>query len=131
MTPDADAQRAELLPRSKWDERRALHHVNAESRAARQQQNGGEWMKLAVLLVALLFLLVPATARAECAWVMWVRDFSTLGASAFEPQESYTSKKECERDRSRATENAKKAGRTREFYHCFPDTIDPRGPKGK
>jgi hypothetical protein len=87
-------------------------------------------MKLAVRLVALLFLLVPATARAECAWVLWVRDFSTLGPSVFEPQESYTSKKECERDRTRAQENAKKAGRTREFYHCFPDTIDPRGPKG-
>ena len=107
------------------------YDLDAVSRAARQRQNGGEWMKLAVLLVALLLLLVPATARAECAWVLWVRDFSTLGASVFEPQESYTSRKECERDRSRATENAKKAGRTREFYHCFPDTIDPRGPKGK
>ena len=30
-------------------------------------------MKLAVRLVALLLLLVPATARAECAWVLWVR----------------------------------------------------------
>jgi hypothetical protein len=89
----------------------------------------GNGMKLAVRLVALLFLLVPATARAECAWVLWVRDFSTLGPPVFEPQESYTSKKECERDRTRAQENAKKAGRTREFYHCFPDTIDPRGPK--
>jgi hypothetical protein len=91
-------------------------------------------MKLAVRLVALLFLLVPATARAECAWVLWVRDVrdvSTLGPSVFEPQESYKSKKECERERSRATEDAKKAGRTRDFYHCFPDTIDPRGPKGK
>ena len=98
----------------------------------RQRQNGGESDEAAVPTRSLLLLLlVPATARAECAWVLWVRDFSTLGASAFEPQESYTSKKECERDRSRATENAKKAGRTREFYHCFPDTIDPRGPKGK
>ena len=84
------------------------------------------------IVIAVVCLLVLATsASAECAWVLWVRDVSTLGPSAFEPQESYTSKKECERDRSRATENAKKAGRTREFYHCFPDTIDPRGPKGK
>ena len=54
-------------------------------------------MKLAARLVALLFLLAPATVHAECAWVLWVRDvrdLSTLGPSVFEPQESYTSKKE-------------------------------------
>jgi hypothetical protein len=63
-------------------------------------------MKLAVRLVALLFLLVPATALAECAWVLWVRDFSTLGPSVFEPQESHTSKKECERNMTMAQEDA-------------------------
>ena len=73
------------------------YDLDAVSRAGRQRENGGEGMKLAARLVALLFLLAPATVHAECAWVLWVRDvrdLSTLGPSVFEPQESYTAKKE-------------------------------------
>ena len=93
------------------------------------------------ILLALLCLLTLATsASAECAWVKWKSGalptsgdevWGVIGAYSAEDggwkraSESFASK------RNKALENDEKAKRYMRSLICFPDTVDPRGPKGK
>jgi hypothetical protein len=99
----------------------------------------------AVLFCSMFTL--PALASGECAWVLWV----VQGARVDHFYASYTSAKECIREldvreqrlrsdgsvlmtRSAATslnvtDKIKVSFST--TYQCLPDTLDPRGPKGK
>ena len=93
----------------------------------------------ASLLVALSLLTSAATAYAECAWVLWQYDggqWTTLAASHL--------RTECDRDRVRNYDLEQppppgigtmiKGKDGKNFYmrfDCLPDTVDPRGPKGK
>ena len=98
-----------------------------------------------ILLVALLLLAAPTTVHAECAWVLW-QEHRRVGTSWQERtwifDRAYTTRPECEKFRSGADviaggdNDLKSSGRKpddgiRRFYQCVPDTIDPRGPKGK
>src|SRR5262249_15370983 len=98
-------------------------------------------------LVALLLLLVPATGSAECAWGRW----AVQGDKVDHFSASYTSSQECIRELDHREQRARADGgfftsrsaKTTLFimdkvkasfsvtYHCLPDTVDPRGPKGK
>jgi hypothetical protein len=92
----------------------------------------------ATLLVALSLLTSAATAYAECAWVLWAGGVKTSGEVVYVPIEGYLTKAECEKGRSASkvdeVEQLKRdvAGAGMKLaFTCLPDTVDPRGPKGK
>ena len=110
--------------------------------------------RLVQLLSAVFLLCSAATAHAECAWVLWAT--STQGR--FFPSERSVivsafgtladCKTEATRYRSAVTvladsgmpviapegfkpENPNSPRFSKPGYQCLPDTVDPRGPKGK
>jgi hypothetical protein len=110
-------------------------------------------MKIAARFVALFLLLVPATASAECPWVLWVE--APVGSDQWSiasvPQPRFTASKDCQRfaDDLNAFELSMhkmqgSGGEARDEFSCLPCTLDPRpegallhegatppGPKGK
>jgi hypothetical protein len=79
----------------------------------------------ACMLIATLGLLALASsASAECAWVLW----AYLPDGKPHPVYTGPTREECI-----AMRNAREENRRPEVavYECFPDTIDPREPKGK
>ena len=111
------------------------------------------------VLLAVFFLLIFATsAPAECAWVLWQRidTFDARGALVSSPNEvgaTYTTSTECitaidglERRRQSPQAVVMRDAQTiltvmfrdkdqtitkSMSFLCAPDTVDPRGPKGK
>ena len=113
-------------------------------------------MRRMITMVAVgVLLLAPASALAECAWVLWQRTIDRNGETAWEPVAG-SSEPGCARSRdtslaaerqvATSTEVGKNTTRwtvmkkddenapavTKVYeYRCLPDTVDPRGPKGK
>jgi hypothetical protein len=94
----------------------------------------------ATLLVALSLLTSAATADAECTWVVWRQALSDNPAVSksgnWIPEGAFKTKEECVRDieqkRAAYFGEAKLEGYTyTRGAYCLPDTVDPRGPKGK
>jgi len=106
----------------------------------------------ASLLVAFSLLASAATAHAECAWVLWERTSSLTRLEA--PAEwtilgAITKPEGCDRAISAAAHDRSSRGITNQqvdgssviwnlpgntvqfSYLCLPDTVDPRGAKGK
>ena len=81
----------------------------------------------ATLLVTLYLLTSAAPAYAECAWVLW----SASGGASL-PVSAWDAKSRCEEaknERLRALSGT--VERKDVSFVCLPDTVDPRGPKGK
>ena len=91
--------------------------------------------KSAVGAMAGFALLASATsASAECAWVLWSQTLVLAPATApgidpmqrarlsWGPERAYKNQVDC----VRALETQKEGK-----WLCLPDTVDPRGPKGK
>jgi len=77
-------------------------------------------IRLAVVVFSLLAS--AATVHAECAWVLWGRQVDRT----WEPHITLTSQKECEK----VLEESRPHLRGTSLI-CLPDTVDPRGPRGK
>jgi hypothetical protein len=100
--------------------------------------------------VALCLLTSAATAYAECAWVLWSEIIRGTGKAkiGYELSAAYTTQKECDAMLQRTAAAFKKKYAASSViaqpnevliedplsqmrYFCLPDTVDPRGPKGK
>jgi hypothetical protein len=81
----------------------------------------------ASVIVAFSLLTSAATAHAECAWVLWKTATTASGDRVSIPHDSYNSLQEC-----RAAMQAAGMKPTAALSAvCLPDTVDPRGPKGR
>jgi hypothetical protein len=80
-------------------------------------------------LVIVLLLASLGTASAECAWVLWMTDKGE-GAPGIDVVDTFATKQECDARGVRLV-GLYRATRPLMHYVCLPDTIDPRGPKGK
>jgi hypothetical protein len=96
-----------------------------------------------------LLTFAPMQAWAACAWVLW--DGNPLASPGLDMiwsiSGTYQSLQECNRDlaatvrvmKQRGTDvtspmsgtSLYRNGEVRGYLHCLPDTVDPRGPKGK
>ena len=79
----------------------------------------------AVIASILLLLVSASVVHAECAWVVWGVPFSTADVPS--AMSAHLTKPECDAEAKLFQRGA--AG-TQVLFKCFPDTIDPRGPKG-
>jgi hypothetical protein len=77
-----------------------------------------------------------ATAYAECAWVLWGA-YGQGGAAAagsvaprtYRPMRAFTKEADCSEYEVAWNKTQRRDGWIE--YVCLPDTVDPRGPKGK
>jgi hypothetical protein len=93
-------------------------------------------LRRATLLVAFSLLTSATTASAECAWVLWMQvALSTGGPDQLTPLDAHPSKTVCDQAKLQAQRVARdaerKVGVPEPVLLCLPDTVDPRGPKGK
>ena len=99
-------------------------------------------LRRASVIATLSLLTSAATAYAECAWVLWER-FSQGSGDSWTALGCEVSQWACNRARESEYSQAVRKGVERNgrelkvndgtliFYTCLPDTVDPRGPKGK
>ena len=91
-------------------------------------------LRRATAITALFVLAGVATASAECAWVLWETSPGTK--HEWKAITAATSHDKCEEKAVQSTRlnlEQIQAGRMSStlVYECFPDTVDPRGPKAK
>jgi len=104
------------------------------------------------VLVFGLSVVLASSASAECTWVLWTQNpsYNALKGNASDAwsyvpgggPDVFDTRAECEQAlvrldtiRLKALKDAKESGYKSMaegvFYKCLPDTVDPRGAKGK
>jgi len=85
-------------------------------------------LRRASVIAALSLLAWAATASAECAWVLWQQSLPPNSSQyEWDVIEGYPDHASCEQAQVGWFNRAKQ--RKRDWV--YPDTVDPRGPKGK
>jgi hypothetical protein len=86
---------------------------------------------MASLLITLSLLTPAATADAECAWVLWMH-FSPQAPAGeeFKPLTGFSTRGECF-NQAKKFKLLEERERGEAAYVCLPDTVDPRGAKGR
>ena len=97
-------------------------------------------LRRAPVIAALSLLACAATASAECAWVLWSNDHMKQWVLRGTHKDKQACFRQIEKEfadhpatsRERADGNMRVQGSVSTYtFHCLPDTVDPRGPKGK
>ena len=98
------------------------------------------------VLVAFYLLTSAATAHADCAWVLWTKNCCSSYGNYWARHDAFDTRAQCVSFLDRADVPANSPHRRSEtslvtgfgkgedavaFLQCLPDTVDPRGPKGK
>src|SRR2546422_266545 len=101
---------------------------------------------LRVIFTVLALITSPTLAFAECAWVLWSLSILPL-PETYRVDQAHPTRRECVEKVHIFAALLKKEGYTMRAeggpeaigqkgsemvrYFCLPDTVDPRGPKGK
>jgi hypothetical protein len=97
-------------------------------------------LRRASVIVAFSLLTSAATAYAECAGVLWSNDHTRQWVLRGTHKDKQACFRQIEKEfadhpatyRERADGNMRVQGSVATYtFHCLPDTVDPRGPKGK
>jgi hypothetical protein len=118
-----------------------------------EERGGQPMMRVAwrtSVLVAFCLLTSTATAHAECAWVMWTEErHADGGPIKLSASDAFDTREQCKTRLANTTSlvgkglggrvvgnvvimSSKEGKPSLMFtYLCLPDTVDPRGPKGK
>jgi hypothetical protein len=127
MSWEARAEAALALLIVRDDE---IEETPAPHSGRRDQVIAAIYARYARVLIATLALLACATsASAECAWVLWAQAAGSGGTILAVPLGAWQERDRCEQDRA-SREQALPRPEPGRFV-CLPDTVDPRGPKGK
>ena len=91
-------------------------------------------LRRASIIVVLNLLASVRPAHADCAWVAWLSSMHKSGLTDITPIGASDSKAECQQ-RIASVQQGFEAMTERNLVAfsviCLPDTVDPRGPKGK
>jgi hypothetical protein len=86
---------------------------------------------ITIFLSLLCLLSLSTKAAADCAWVLWGAQRpheGTADAKSWWVLAAYPTRAECE---SRRAAVHRQRTSNEVSFECLPDTVDPRGPKGK